>query len=74
MIKFLIAGAMLAMSATACKRTDNQGGMEVEKPVVGFQKDTIHTPTVGVETATVKVPTVHTEDKKIVVPTIKKPQ
>ncbi|HXC26116.1 MAG TPA: hypothetical protein VNU46_09395 [Gemmatimonadaceae bacterium] len=74
MLKFLIAGAMLAIAVAACKRTDQQGGVEVEKPVVGFQKDTIHTPTLGMETTTVKVPTVHTEDKQIVVPTIKKPQ
>jgi hypothetical protein len=74
MVKFLIAGAMLAISVAACKRTDNRGGVEVEKPVVGFQKDTLHTPTVGMETTTVKVPTMHTEDKKIVVPTIKRPQ
>jgi len=72
MKKFFIAGAMLAASVTACKKTDNQGGVEVDRPVVGVQKDTIHTPTVEMETTTVRVPTVHTEDKQIAVPTIKK--
>jgi hypothetical protein len=70
MIKVLVGGALLALSVAGCKRTDNQGGVEVDKPVVGFQKDTIHTPTIGTETTTVRVPTVHTEDKKIIVPKI----
>lgn len=61
---------------SGCKKT-GEGQYEVEKPVIGTEKDTINTPTV--ETGTVKdtinVPTVKTEKKEVTVPKVevKKP-
>lgn len=62
---------------SGCKKT-GEGQYEVQKPVVGTEKDTINTPTV--ETGTVKdtinVPTVKTEKKEVEVPKVevKKPK
>ncbi len=59
MVKLLVVAALLAVSVTACKKTES-GDLEVEKPVVGTQTDTLNVPTVevGMDTAMVKVPTV----------------
>ncbi|MEO7502821.1 MAG: hypothetical protein ABIW94_09300, partial [Gemmatimonadaceae bacterium] len=58
-VKLLVVAALLAVSVTACKKTES-GDLEVEKPVVGTQTDTLNVPTVevGMDTAMVKVPTV----------------
>ncbi len=59
MVKLLVVAALLAVSVTACKKTES-GDLEVEKPVIGTQTDTLNVPTVevGMDTAMVKVPTV----------------
>ncbi|MGH9895643.1 MAG: hypothetical protein ACREA0_27400, partial [bacterium] len=53
----------------ACKKT-GEGQYEVQKPVIGTERDTVNTPTV--ETGTVKdtinVPTVETEEKEVTLP------
>ena len=74
----LMVALGLAVMAGACKKTAD-GGVEVEKPVVGVQKDTVHPPTVqvGTDTHTVAVPKVEVrkDSAKVVTPTVsvKKP-
>jgi hypothetical protein len=55
----------------ACRRTAG-GDVEVDKPVVGTVKDTVHTPSVdvGTRTDTVNVPTVGTKKDTVTVPTV----
>jgi hypothetical protein len=78
MRKMIFAAAVLALSATACKKT-GEGAYEVQKPVVGTVTDTVHTPVVetGVDTTKVAVPKVEVkrDSATIKVPTvtIKKP-
>ena len=50
----LVAVAILAVSITACSKTDS-GDLEVEKPVVGTVTDTLNVPSVDVTTDTAKV-------------------
>jgi hypothetical protein len=69
---FTLAVAIAALwTLSACKKT-GEGQYEIEKPVIGTEKDTINTPTV--ETGTVKdtvtVPTVGTEKKEVTVPKV----
>jgi len=54
MKKLLVAGVMLAVSVTACKKT-GEGEYQVEKPVVGTVTDTVHTPTVDMHMDSTKV-------------------
>jgi hypothetical protein len=67
MRKVIIA---LAIAATlgACKKT-GEGQYEVDKPVVGTQKDTINTPSVDVGTKvdTISTPTVGTTKDTLIV-------
>jgi len=60
----------LALAATlgACKKTDD-GGIEVQKPVVGTQTDTVHPPQVevGTHTDTINTPTVGTQKDTLIV-------
>jgi len=78
MKKTLLVAAVLALAATACKKT-GEGTYEVQKPVVGTVTDTVHTPVVktGVDTATVAVPKVEVKKDsahiKIPTVTVKKP-
>ncbi len=74
MKKLLCVAAVLAVSATACKKT-GKGEYEVEKPVVGTVTDTVHTPVVETESAKVAVPKVEVQKDSATVkyPTIKKP-
>lgn len=60
-----------AVTLGACKKT-GEGTYEVEKPVVGTQKDTVHTPTVdiGTKTDTITTPTVGTKKTEVKVPTV----
>ena len=73
-VKLLVVAALLAVSVTACKKTES-GDLEVEKPVVGTQTDTLNVPTVevGTDTAQVTVPNidVRKDTASIKVPTIK---
>lgn len=50
----LVAVAILAVSITACSKTES-GDLEVEKPVVGTVTDTLNVPSVDVTTDTVTV-------------------
>ena len=74
----LLAVAILAVSITACKKTEN-GDLEVQKPVVGTVTDTLNVPSVNVTTdsATVAVPKVEVKKDsahiKIPTVTVKKP-
>ena len=64
----LIIVLATAAALGACKKT-GEGSYEVDKPVVGTEKDTIHTPTVDVGTKvdTINTPTVGmTKDTLIV--------
>ncbi len=78
MTKLIFAAAVLALGATACKKT-GEGTYEVQKPVIGTVTDTVHTPVVktGVDTATVAVPKVEVKQDsahiKVPTITIKKP-
>lgn len=68
----LLAVAILAVSITACKKTDG-GDLEVEKPVVGTVTDTLNVPSVDVTTDSAKV-TVPDIDVKKDTATIKVPK
>jgi len=72
--KLLVVAALLAVSVTACKKTES-GDLEVEKPVVGTVTDTLNVPKVevGTDTVGVKVPNVevHQDTANIKVPTVK---
>jgi hypothetical protein len=74
-VRKLLAVAILAVSITACKKTDS-GDLQVEKPVVGTVTDTLNVPSVSVTTDSTKVnvPKVVTDSATIKVPkvTIKK--
>jgi hypothetical protein len=73
-VKLLAVAALLAVSVTACSKTES-GDLEVEKPVVGTQTDTLNVPTVevGTDTAQVAVPNVDVrkDTASIRVPTVK---
>ena len=72
--KLLVVAAVLAVSVTACKKTDN-GDLQVEKPVVGTVTDTVNVPKVEVGTETTNVAVPKVEMKKdtvgIKTPTVK---
>jgi hypothetical protein len=72
--KLLVAAALLAVSMTACKKTES-GDLEVEKPVVGTVTDTVNVPKVEVGTETTNVAVPKMEVKKdtvgIKTPTVK---
>jgi hypothetical protein len=59
LVRKLLAVAILAVSITACKKTES-GDLQVEKPVVGTVTDTLNVPSVNVtsESTTVAVPKV----------------
>jgi hypothetical protein len=70
--KLTLVAAFAALTMLgACEKT-GEGEYEVQKPVIGTERDTVHTPTV--ETGTVKdtitVPTVGTEKKEVNVPKV----
>jgi hypothetical protein len=76
--KLTLAVAFAALwTLSGCKKT-GEGQYEVQKPVVGTEKDTVNTP--SVETGTVKdtinVPKVETEKKEVTLPKVdvKKPK
>lgn len=52
---FVAAAVIVAVSATACKKTGTTGEYTVEKPVVGTVTDTIHTPVVQTSMDSTKV-------------------
>lgn len=60
-----------AGSLGGCRKT-GEGEYEVDKPVIGTEKDTINTPSVDVGTQkdTITVPTVTTEQREVTVPTV----
>jgi hypothetical protein len=66
---------VVALTATAtlgaCKKV-GEGQVEVEKPVVGTQTDTINTPSVdvGSKVDTITTPTVGTKQTEVKVPTV----
>jgi hypothetical protein len=71
--KILIpAAAMAVFSVAACERTGD-GQYEVDRPVVGTERDTVTFPQVetGTITDTVDVPTIRTEEREIQRPTIR---
>jgi hypothetical protein len=72
--KLLVMAAILAVSVTACKKTDS-GDLQVEKPVIGTVTDTLNIPKVEVGTDTTKVTVPAVEVKKdtvsIKTPTVK---
>ena len=72
--KLLVVAALLAVSVSACKKTES-GDLEVEKPVVGTVTDTLNVPKVevGSDTVGVKVPNVDVrqDTANIKVPTVK---
>lgn len=61
MRSYIAAALVLGAAVTACQKT-GEGEYEVDKPVVGTVKDTIHTPSVDVgtqqDTVVVTTPTV----------------
>jgi len=61
--KLLVVAALLAVSVTGCKKTES-GDLEVEKPVVGTQTDTVNVPSVNVTTDTAQVTVPKVEVKK----------
>jgi hypothetical protein len=79
MKKLLVAGAMLAVAVSACKKT-GEGQYEVEKPVVGTVTDTVNTPSVDVhmDSTKVAVPKVEVNKDSMTIKTpdidVKKPQ
>jgi len=62
----------VALAAVAGCRKTGEGQYEVDKPVIGTEKDTVTTPSVDVGTRkdTVTVPTVETKKKEVRVPTV----
>jgi hypothetical protein len=72
--KLLVVAAILAVSVTACKKTES-GDLEIEKPVVGTVTDTLNVPSVEVGTDTTQVTVPKVEVKKdtvsIQTPTVK---
>lgn len=57
----------VAALAGACKGTGKEGQIEVDKPVVGVQKDTVAVPTVGTRTDTINTPVVGTTKDTLIV-------
>lgn len=74
MNKWIAAAAVLAVAATACKKT-GEGQYEVQKPVVGTVTDTVNTPVIetGTDTAKVAVPNVDVrkDTATVKVPTVR---
>jgi hypothetical protein len=72
--KLLVVAALLAVSVTACKKTES-GDLEVEKPVVGTVTDTLNVPKVevGTDTTNVTVPKVEVSKDTVAIktPTVK---
>jgi hypothetical protein len=66
--KITLAFAFAAVSLGACKKV-GEGQIEVEKPVVGTQTDTINTPSVdvGTKTDTINTPTMGTTKDTLIV-------
>ena len=67
----VVALLVVAAGSLGCRKT-GEGEYEVDKPVVGTEKDTINTPSVDVGTQkdTITVPTVKTEEREVTVPTV----
>jgi hypothetical protein len=61
-----------ALAAGAACRKTGEGQYEVDKPVIGTQKDTVNTPSVDVGTRrdTITTPTVGTKKTEVKVPTV----
>ncbi|HXE56587.1 MAG TPA: hypothetical protein VNK43_01185 [Gemmatimonadales bacterium] len=66
-----VAAALVATAGSGCRKT-GEGEYEVDKPVVGTEKDTVQTPRVevGTEKDTIDVPKVTTEKKEVEVPDV----
>jgi hypothetical protein len=69
MRKVAITLSLVAVSALAACQKSGDGGVIVEKPVVGTQTDTVHPPTVdmGTRTDTINTPTVGTRPETLIV-------
>jgi hypothetical protein len=69
MRKVAITLSLVAVSALAACQKTGDGGVIVEKPVVGTQTDTVHPPTVdvGTRTDTINTPTVGTKPETLIV-------
>ena len=70
MRKSIVVSALTAAAlAGACKGTGKEGQIEVNKPVVGVQKDTVAVPTVdvGTKTDTINTPVVGTTKDTLIV-------
>ncbi len=67
---FAAAAVIVAVSATACKKT-GEGEYTVEKPVVGTVTDTVHTPVVetSMDSTKVAVPKVQVVQDSAVIKT-----
>ncbi len=72
---FLATAAMALFAATACERTSDDGTYEVDRPVVGVERDTVTFPQVetGTVTDTVEVPTIRMEEREVERPTVRVP-
>lgn len=60
---------------TSCRRTDEPGEFEVDRPTVGTTTDTIRTPTIGTEERQVTVPDVdvNRDTATVRVPVVRQP-
>jgi hypothetical protein len=69
MRKVAITLSLVAVSALAACQKSGDGGVIVEKPVVGTQTDTLHPPTldVGTRTDTINTPTMGTKPETLIV-------
>ena len=70
MRKITIAGVLAAAAlGGACSGTGKEGQVEVNKPVVGVEKDTVSVPTVNVgsKVDTINTPTVGTTKDTLIV-------
>ena len=69
MRKSAITLSLVAVSALAACQKSGDGGVIVEKPVVGTQTDTLHPPTVemGTRTDTINTPVVGTQKDTLIV-------
>lgn len=70
MRKFIVASVLAAAAVTgACSGTGKEGQVEVNKPVVGVEKDTVAVPTVdvGTKTDTINTPVVGTTKDTLIV-------
>lgn len=69
---FLVTAAAGLVGVMACERT-NDGQYEVDRPVVGVERDTVTFPQVetGTVTDTVEVPTIRMEEREVERPTVR---